>query len=146
MVDEGLMEAAVPSVAKRLSLFVMVLYAAAASSHHSITGYDFTRTLDMDVTVKQVQWTNPHSYIEVLAQNDQGGMDRWTLEIGVPNVLARNGWRKDSLKAGDKVHMIFHPRKDGTRNGALRKVTRQDGTAFTGAFGELSESDQSAGN
>ena len=45
-----------------------------------------------------------------------------------PNYLARNGWSKRTLKAGDKVKLEVHPLKDGRKGGFMVSVTLPDGT------------------
>ena len=52
------------------------------------------------------------------------------LEGMSPNYLARNGWAKRTLKAGDKVTLQVHPLKDGRPGGFMVSVKLADGTVL----------------
>jgi hypothetical protein len=43
----------------------------------------------------------------------------WSIEGGSPNGLSRQGWKRTSLKPGDKAVVVIHPLKDGTNGGSL---------------------------
>ena len=55
-------------------------------------------------TVKQFDWTNPHTWIWVDVPNDKGGVDTWGFEGMSPNYLARRGWTKNDPEAGRQDH------------------------------------------
>jgi hydrogenase maturation factor len=75
-----------------------------AAAHHSFAMFEPTKTLTFKGTVKTFQWTNPHVIVWVLVQPDDGGpAQEWSLETTSPGVLTRNGWTRQSLKAGDRV-------------------------------------------
>jgi hypothetical protein len=109
--------------------------AGPALAHHSFAMFDTKRTVTLNGTIKEFQWTNPHSWIEVSVVNDKGGVDEWSIECGSPNMLSRNGWRPAILKPGDKVVVITNPMKDGSTGGALVKITLPDGRMFASPGG-----------
>ena len=82
--------------------------------------------------VKEVQWTNPHSYIQVLVDNASGAQDQWGIEFGSPSLNVRKGWKKDSVKRGDKVTLEIAPARNGSHYGTLRILTLPDGTKLEG--------------
>ena len=45
------------------------------SAHHSTAEFDYTKQVTIKGTVKEVQWTNPHSYIQLLADGEGGRQD-----------------------------------------------------------------------
>jgi Family of unknown function (DUF6152) len=104
---------------------VAVLQPAAA--HHSFAMFEPTKTLTLKGTVKTFQWTNPHVILWVLVQPDDGGAaQEWSIETTSPGVLTRAGWSRQSLKAGDRVTVVFNPLRDGSRGGGLNSVTLLD--------------------
>lgn len=106
--------------------------ATAALAHHSIAAYDLSRSLETSGTVKEFFWTSPHSFLEMVVPTSSGGTDVWTIETGTPNSNARAGWRKDSIKAGDRIQVTLIPSKDGSLHGLLRTLVLPDGKVLRG--------------
>ena len=100
---------------------------APATAHHSAAMFDSSKRITVEGTVKDWQWTNPHAWLQIIAPDDKGSMVEQGFELGSPNTLVRNGFRKDSFKPGDKVTIIGSPRKDGMPGGALTMVKTADG-------------------
>jgi hypothetical protein len=127
---------------KRASMAVLVAAMMAGTSpsmaHHSFAMYEPTKTMTLKGTVKAFQWTNPHVVVWVLVQPEDGGaVQEWSLETTSPGVLTRNGWTRQSLKAGDRVSVTFSPLRDGSRGGGLNSVTLLDtGQTLIPKFGE----------
>jgi hypothetical protein len=119
-------------------LAAVVGAASPAAAHHSFAMYEPTKTLTFKGTVKSFQWTNPHVILWVLVQPDGGGAPQeWSFETTSPGVLTRNGWTRQSLKAGDKVSVTFSPLRDGSRGGGLNSVTLLDtGQTLIPKFGK----------
>ena len=95
----------------------------AATAHHSTAEFDYTRQLTIKGTVKEVQWTNPHSYIQLIADGERGEKVQWSVEFGSPSLNVHMGWRKDSVKVGDAVTMNLSPARNGKPYGTLRVIT-----------------------
>jgi hypothetical protein len=93
--------------------------APAAQAHHSYAMFDRSKTVTLNGVVKQYQWTNPHSWIQLTVPNDAGATDEWSIEMGSPFELLRVGWTTTTVKAGDKVSIQIHPVKDGTKGGGF---------------------------
>jgi hypothetical protein len=106
---------------------------ASAYAHHSTTAYDHTRTITLKGVVKEFQWTNPHSWIQLLVTDDKGVTTEWSVETGAPNLNVRHGWKKTDLKAGDKVTLVIYPMRDGSTHGTLANATLPDGRVLDGA-------------
>jgi hypothetical protein len=96
-----------------------------AVAHHSFAMYDQAKLVILNGTVREFQWSNPHSVIFVI----RGGMggtpeDLWSVELPTsPGNLSRLGWSKHSLKPGDKVAIAINPLRDGRHGGSLKTVT-----------------------
>jgi Family of unknown function (DUF6152) len=101
-----------------------------ALAHHSYAAFDRTKEMTITGVVKEFQWNNPHAWIQVTVTDDRGRQTEWGLECGSPNMMARTGWKRTTLKPGDKVMAVVNPLKDGRRNGSLVRVTLPDGTVL----------------
>lgn len=108
-----------------------LLACATASSHHSTAEFDYTKVYVVHGTVKEYQWTNPHAWVQVLVPNEKGGLDQWGFELGAPSINVRMGWTDKSLKAGDKVTVIFCPSYVPAR-GTLLRIIPPDGNMLNG--------------
>jgi hypothetical protein len=119
-------------------LTAMIGAAPTALAHHSFAMYEPTKTLTFKGTVKTFQWTNPHVVIWVLVQPEGGGAaQEWSFETTSPGVLTRVGWTRQSLKAGDRVSVVFSPLRDGSHGGGLNSVTLLDtGQKLVASFGK----------
>jgi Family of unknown function (DUF6152) len=87
-------------------------------AHHSAAMFDDTKVVELSGTVKTLQWTNPHIWLQVVVEQ-QGVATEWSLEGGSPNSLSRQGWRSTTFKAGDVVTVRLNPMKDGTAAGSF---------------------------
>jgi hypothetical protein len=108
------------------------LLVGAASAHHSFAMFDQAKTVTLQGTVTEFQWTNPHAFIHVAVTKSAGAIEVWDIELNSPNNLKRQGWQSTSLKAGDKVTLLANPLRDMSqhRGGLFISVTRADGTVL----------------
>jgi hypothetical protein len=118
-------------------LFLSPLLTAVAAAHHSTAEFDYTKQLTIQGKVKEVQWTNPHSYIQLLVPGENGQLVEWSVEIGSPSLNINLGWRKNSVVAGDDVTMLLSPARNGTPYGTLRVLTFADGREFKGVAAQI---------
>jgi Family of unknown function (DUF6152) len=107
---------------------VLMLAASPAMAHHSTAMFDFTKTVKIEGTIKDFQWTNPHTWTIVTVGGKAPVAGEYGLEGMSPNFLGRNGWTKRSLKPGDKVTLEVHPLKDGRKGGFMVSAKLTDGT------------------
>jgi hypothetical protein len=120
----------------KLSLAAIFLSAIAAPAlaHHSFAMFDADKTVTMKGTVKELEWTNPHSWLRIMVVDQASGKAvQWGLEMGPPARQIQRGWKQDSLKPGDSVSVHIHPLKDGSRGGQLVDATLPDGRTVGGA-------------
>jgi hypothetical protein len=111
-----------------LAAIAAAIYAAPAFAHHSFAMFDAEKRVTLEGTVKEFQWTNPHSWILIMVPNAQGADEQWAIEMGAPGGLARQGWVPKTLTPGMKVTATIHPLKDGTHGGQFMAVKLPDGT------------------
>jgi hypothetical protein len=99
-----------------------------ALAHHSFAMFDTKATLVLEGSVREFKFVNPHSYVQLMAPwGPKHKLTDWTLETSGPNYLLRKGWRKDSLKAGDKVKITIAPLRNGNPGGSILGVELADG-------------------
>lgn len=84
-----------------------------ALAHHSTAMFDRNKRIWVEGTVKEWQWTNPHVWLQVMAPDSAGKVVEQGFELGAPNTLIRDGFRKNSFKPGDKVKVFVSPRYEG---------------------------------
>jgi hypothetical protein len=116
----------------RAGALVVAAVAAPAVAHHSFAMFDQTKTVSLKGTVAEFQWTNPHAWIELDVPNARGVVERWSIELNSPNNLTRQGWRRSTLKAGDKVTVTINPLRDGKKGGLFNTVLLPDGKRLGG--------------
>jgi hypothetical protein len=103
---------------------VAVMGVTPSLAHHSFAMFDHQKTVVLDGTVKEFQWTNPHSWIQLVVKDPVTGKEtEWSVEGGSPNYLARKGWRRNSIKVGDNARVTINPLKDGSSGGSLVSVS-----------------------
>ncbi|HJR68794.1 MAG TPA: DUF6152 family protein [Gammaproteobacteria bacterium] len=118
-------------VAKRLLLLLMsswLVVPLTADAHHSPAMFDFSKQLTLTGTVRLFQWTNPHSYIQLVVKPDDGPEQEWSLEMGTNAYLYNLGWRPSTVKAGDTLTVTVVPLRTGkTGAGLLVEAKTADG-------------------
>ncbi|MGX7895314.1 DUF6152 family protein [Tsuneonella sp. HG222] len=103
--------------------------AAPVASHHSFAMFDKSKETWLEGTVTEFQWTNPHAFIQVAVPGRAKAVE-WSLEGGSPNILSRNGWKRTSLRKGEKVRVLVYPLRSGKPGGSFLEVHKQDGTVY----------------
>jgi len=110
-----------------LGLVAALTVSQPVQAHHSFAMFDLTKEVTLVGTIKEVQFTNPHVWIQVMVPNGKGGQVEWSIEAGAPGMLLRTGWKPSTLKFGDQVTIVMHPVRSGASSGSLVRVTLADG-------------------
>ncbi|HEX3837771.1 MAG TPA: DUF6152 family protein [Steroidobacteraceae bacterium] len=117
-------------------LFRVALIAAALGSalaapplfaHHSFGLYDMGRTSQIDGIVAQMEWSNPHCWLFVQVGNAGAALTGYGFEMTSVGEMTRRGWKRNAVKAGDKVKVRYHPLRDGRTGGLMMAVITADG-------------------
>jgi hypothetical protein len=125
-------------ISKRLAIAAAALASFPAPpvfAHHSYTMFDMDKSVALEGTVKDVQWTNPHIWIQLVVKDAATGKEtEWSIEGPSPNMLVRAGWTRNQLKTGDKALVAFHPLKTAAsvKGGSLASVTVNGQQIFGG--------------
>jgi Family of unknown function (DUF6152) len=116
-----------------LAAAVAVLPLGTARAHHSNVAFAVETVLTATGTVKEWQWSNPHTWLIMDVEDGKGGKVEWAMEGRAPGVLLRAGWSRSVLKPGDKVTVHYSPSKDGSKVGMIARVTMADGKVLPNA-------------
>ncbi|MCP5144395.1 MAG: hypothetical protein H6978_06195 [Gammaproteobacteria bacterium] len=108
-----------------------LVFATSTSAHHSTAKFDKEHAIVLSGTVKEFQYTNPHSWLQIYVDGNNGEQVEWGIEGGSPNFLKRRGWTAKSLQPGDKVSTRIYPMRDGQPGGIMIEVTLPDGSVLT---------------
>src|SRR5436190_770360 len=98
-------------------MFMVFLMSAALLGHHSFAAFDMEKANTLSGVVKEFQWRNPHSWIQLMVTDASGNDVEWSIETGSPSSLSRQGWKPKALKAGDRITITMHPLRDGRPGG-----------------------------
>jgi hypothetical protein len=99
-----------------------------APAHHSgAAEFDSNKKIDLTGVVTKVEWTNPHAHFYMDVKDASGSVANWNLELASPNVLIRNGWKRNSIKPGDMVSVTGIRAKDSPNYGSASVITFPDG-------------------
>ena len=110
---------------------------APSFAHHSFAAeYDQNTPVSFKGVVTKLDWMNPHVYFYVDSTDKDGKPVHWACEAGNPNALARRGWKKNSLKAGDEITVQGYRAKDGSYTVNARSITLADGAKVFAASSE----------
>ncbi|HTP38228.1 MAG TPA: DUF6152 family protein [Steroidobacteraceae bacterium] len=107
-----------------------------ARAHHSFAMFDSTQCKAIAGTVRNFQWTFPHSWIWLNVPGRNGTVQVWGFEGEPPSDLSRQGWKKNTLQKGDKVNLHYNPLRDGRMGGAFSSALLPDGTLLMAIRGK----------
>ena len=106
-------------------LLAAVLGAVPASmAHHSFAMFDFEKVTQIEGVVREMRFAAPHVWLYVTVTDPANGTAvEYGIEGSAPNSLLRAGWKRDSIKAGDRVKVTIHPLRTGEPGGSLMAIS-----------------------
>ncbi|HSC15766.1 MAG TPA: DUF6152 family protein [Gammaproteobacteria bacterium] len=108
----------------------LLLAPLGAAAHHSPSMFDGSKQLTLSGTVREFQWSNPHSYIQLVVKSADGEEQEWSLEMGANAYLYNLGWRPSTVKPGDVLTVKIEPLRNGSHGGLLLEAVTADGKAL----------------
>lgn len=111
----------------------LVAFAGLAAAHHSGAMYDSSKTMVLNGTIIEFNWVNPHSSIKIEVAGPDGKPVIWGIEMNTPQNLVREGWKRTTIKSGDKAAITVRPMRDGKPAGTYVSIKLADGTVLSGA-------------
>jgi hypothetical protein len=81
-----------------------LLTVKSVTAHHSFDAeYDSKKPITITGYVTKLDWVNPHAFVFVDVKDETGVTKNFKVEMGPPYALTRGGWKRDTVKIGDKV-------------------------------------------
>ena len=111
-----------------LALFASTALPALALAHHSGAMYDSNASVTVSGTITEFKWMNPHSSFKVDVVGADGKHEIWAVEMNAPQNLIPQGWKRTTLKEGDKVSVTLRPMRNGTPGGSFVSIVLADGS------------------
>lgn len=112
------------------ALAAVATLAGSALAHHSAAMFDFSKTVTVQGTVKEFQYTNPHSWLQVVVVAPDGKSVEWGFETEGPSTLLRAGIKAKTFQPGEHVTIVANPMRDGRPAGSWISATKADGTVY----------------
>jgi hypothetical protein len=110
----------------------LLVAAVPVPAHHSFAAeYDAEKSVTLSGTVAKLDWTNPHIHFYLDVKSENGAVTQWTFEGYPPNMLARQGWKRDTLKIGETITVFGWRARLEPNLGAAREITFADGRKMT---------------
>src|ERR1700674_5412292 len=103
---------------------ILVMGTRPLKAHHSSAMYDRDIDVELAGTIKEFQYTNPHSWLRVAVVDKEGMTVDWGFETEGPSSLLRAGIKISLLKPGERVVVKGHPLKDGREAALQVSVTK----------------------
>ena len=73
-------------------------------AHHSFASeFDASRPVLLRGKITRVEWINPHTWVHIEVENEDGTRAAWMVEGGTPNTMLRAGFTRDTLAAGTEI-------------------------------------------
>jgi hypothetical protein len=116
-----------------LIAFAVIVAVKPLTAHHSFDAeYDSKKPFTVSGIVTKLDWSNPHAFVFIDSKDESGAVKNYKIEMGPPYSLVRGGWKRDTVKIGDKVTIeAAAAAKDGSHAGGSEQTTHMvlaDGT------------------
>ncbi len=116
---------------------------AAAHAHHGIVNFDLNRDIELRGVVTDVAFVNPHSWLYLDVQAEDGTVTPWRCEMRSATVLRRSGWSAQLFSPGQEVHITGAPDRHVATDCYLSTIAFADGTRMD-RYGMLREAEPAA--
>lgn len=131
---------------KNVRLYLLVLMLClpmAGNAHHSFEVFDRDNPIQIAGVIREFQWVNPHTWVQLLVTDPQTGeVVEWSIEGRSPIPLSRRGWTRNTLLPGEEVTLTIYPHKNGGPVGAIVTVVKADGTVINADTPETPDPDE----
>jgi hypothetical protein len=110
------------------TLMLVTAITLPAAAHHSTAMFDSDNPIELAGTIKEWQYTNPHTFIILNVTDENGEVVEWALEGRSTSAIYRLGWTPESLKPGDEIMVTVRPLHSGAPGGNYSNIRWKDGT------------------
>jgi Family of unknown function (DUF6152) len=96
----------------------MIMTGDSALAHHSFSMFEYGSSTELEGTVQELKFVNPHAFIVLKVKGKDGRVETWTLEGQPTAMLEREGWTRSTLKPGDQIKLTIAPLRSGGTGGS----------------------------
>jgi len=115
-----------------LAILCMVAAVLPARAHHSYANYNMSTLVELEGTVQQVHFVNPHVAMYVEVEDEHGQVQTWAMVGTSPSGVYDAGISREDVQPGDRVRVRCYPIKDGSPGCALGFITPMHGDMARG--------------
>lgn len=108
-------------------LMLLTAITLPATAHHSTAMFDSDNPIELAGTIKEWQYTNPHTFIILNVTDENGSVVEWALEGRSTSAIYRLGWTPESLQPGDEIIVTVRPLHSGAPGGNYSNIRWKDG-------------------
>lgn len=101
-----------------------------AAAHHSTAMFDTDVVLNHTGVVVDWIYTNPHVWLIIDVENEDGTTTRWGYEGEGPGLLSLSGIFRDTITIGETVTVSGNPMRDGRPAAVWTRLVKPDGSEF----------------
>lgn len=125
------------TLVRLMAIATAMVYTVPVVAHHSFAAFfDKDSPIELSGTVTEVEWMNPHAWIYIDVELENGEIENWGFELGAASGLMRRGWSRDSLRVGQVITITGVRARERIRTGAVRTVTLSTGESLFGTQDE----------
>jgi hypothetical protein len=114
-----------------IAMGILLMASPASLAHHSRAMFDLTKNVTYQGVVNEYRLENPHSHIVITVganAKDSSTVGTWNIEASSVNLMVTEGWNRLTYKPGDRITVVAHPMKNGTKEALLFYAIKPDGT------------------
>ena len=98
-------------------------------AHHSnAPHYDATRPVQLEGTVTEFEFVNPHAFLHIDVPGDDGGSVVWDCEMAAAIMLRRRGWAANDFVPGQRITVNGIAARREPHGCSIRSIVLEDGT------------------
>ena len=114
-----------------LAVIGISTFATNVAAHHSFAA-EFSYELfgSREGEVVEVHFVNPHAHIFFTVKNDNGEEEIWDAQTFPPATLLGQGWRRGTIKVGDRIILQGNLGLENSRKLWISKMTLENGTVI----------------
>ena len=122
----------IPRALAALALSLALSLPPVAEAHHSRTSFLMDSPMELEGTVTEHAYHNPHIYLTFETADAATGETReWLLEANAVSSVRSVGWRADTFSAGDRVTVRGFPHREPGRSTLfVDAITKADGSSY----------------
>jgi hypothetical protein len=106
---------------RRTALAVMLLLALVpvhAAAHHGWSGYDSSKPLSLEGTIRDAGYEHPHGYVKLETREKT-----WLVVLAPPSRMENRGLPREMLKPGTKATVMAYPKRDDPMEVRAERIT-----------------------